>query len=551
MPERETLEVDVLFIGAGPAGLAGAIRLAQLAKAAAKDLNVTVIEKAKEVGSHICSGAVMDPKALRELIPDFEAKGAPLESPVKEDYVSFMTEEEAVYLPFLPPSLRQEGNYIISLGQMVRWLGTEAESLGVNLFPGFPAVDALYEKGRVIGVRTGDKGIDKHGQKKPNYEPGVDIRAKVTIVNEGPRGSLTRILSERFGLTEGRAPQVYATGVKEIWELPEGHTRAGRVIHTMGWPLKSDAFGGGFLYTMSKDRMDIGFVLGLDYRDPYLDPHQEFQRWKTHPKIRSFLEHGKLVEYGAKAIPEGGWEAVPKLQMPGALLAGDSAGFLDGQRLKGVHLAMKSGMLAAETAFEALGQGDVSEKALESYTKRVESSYIKKELWKSRNFKKGFKLGFYAGLLGAAAGEFTDGWSPFGGVSIKPGHTRMKSIRSYHGSESAPPPRIQFDDKLTFSKLSDVYLSGTLHDEDQPCHLHVLDPKICVERCAKEFGNPCQHFCPAAVYEWVKRDAEDVGHLQINFSNCVHCKTCDIMDPYEVIRWVPPEGGGGPAYKQL
>jgi electron-transferring-flavoprotein dehydrogenase len=551
MPERETLEVDVLFVGAGPAGLAGAIRLSQLAKAAGKDLSVTVIDKAKEVGSHICSGAVMDPKALRELIPDFEAQGAPLESPVKEDYVSFLTEGEAVFLPFLPPSLRQEGNYIISLGQMVRWLGRQAESLGVNLFPGFPAVDALLEKGRVLGVRTGDKGIDKHGQKKPNYEPGVDIRAKVTIVNEGPRGSLTRILSEQFGLAEGRAPQVYATGVKEIWELPEGQTHAGRVIHTLGWPLKSDAFGGGFIYTLSKDRIDLGFVLGLDYRDPYLDPHQEFQRWKTHPKIRALLEHGKAVEYGAKAIPEGGWEAVPKLEMPGALLAGDSAGFLDAQRLKGVHLAMKSGMLAAETAFEAIGRGDVSEKALGSYTKRVEASYIKQELWKSRNFKKGFKLGFYAGLAGAAAGEYTGGWSPFSALSMKPGHTRMTSIRRYYGSEGTPPAPIKFDDTLTFSKLSDVYLSGTLHDEDQPCHLHVLDPKICVERCTKEFGNPCQHFCPAAVYEWVKRDPEDPGHLQINFSNCVHCKTCDIMDPYDVIRWVPPEGGGGPAYKNL
>ncbi|HLF93857.1 MAG TPA: electron-transfer flavoprotein:ubiquinone oxidoreductase, partial [Planctomycetota bacterium] len=475
MPDHEILEVDVLFVGAGPAGLGGAIRLAQLAKAAGTALNITVIEKAKEIGAHSCSGAVMDPKSLRELIPDFEAQGAPIESPVEDDLVWFLTESEGVHLPFLPPSLRQDGNVIISLGQMVRWLGKHAEAMGVNVFPGFPAVDALVESGRVVGVRTGDKGIDRHGQKKANFEAGVDIKAKVTVVGEGPRGSLTRILTDRFKLADGRAPQVYATGVKEIWELPPGTTHKGRVIHTMGWPLKSDTFGGGFIYTMSRDRIDIGFVVGLDYRDPFTDPHHEFQRFKTHPRIRAILEHGKPVEYGAKTIPEGGWEAVPKLCMPGALLVGDSASLLDARKLKGVHLALKSGMLAAETAFEAIGKGDVSETGLAPYVDRVESSFIKKELWASRNFKKGFKLGFEAGVLGAAAGEFTDGWSPFGGLEVKAGHTRMRPLK-----KGARPERIKFDDQVTFSKLSDIYLSGTIHDEDQPCHLHVLDPKICV-----------------------------------------------------------------------
>jgi len=546
MPDREILEVDALFVGAGPAGLAGAIRLAQLAKAAGKALNITVIDKAKEVGAHTCSGAVMDPRALRELIPDFEAQGAPIESPVVEDLVWFMTRDEGVGLPYLPPSLRQHGNLIISLGQMVRWLARQAEALGISVFPGFPAVDALFEGGRVIGVRTGDKGVDRHGGKKANYEPGVDIKAKITIVGEGPRGSLTRILGDRFKLAEGRAPQVYATGVKEIWELPAGSTHQGRVIHTMGWPLPNESFGGGFIYTMSRDRIDLGFVIGLDYRDPSTDPHHEFQRWKTHPRIRAILEHGKPVEYGAKTIPEGGWEAVPKLFMPGAMLVGDSASLLDARKLKGVHLAMKSGMLSAETAFEALGKDDLSEKALSAYHDRVEASFIRKELWASRNFKKGFKLGFYAGVLGAAAGEFTDGWSPFGGLEVKAGHTRMKAMKP-----GPAPERLKFDDTLTFSKLSDIYLSGTVHEEDQPCHLHVLEPSICVDRCVKEYGNPCQHFCPAAVYEWVKRDAADAGRLQINFSNCVHCKTCDIMDPYDIIRWVPPEGGGGPAYQNL
>ncbi|MBI3855495.1 MAG: electron transfer flavoprotein-ubiquinone oxidoreductase, partial [Planctomycetes bacterium] len=414
----------------------------------------------------------------------------------------------------------------------------------VNVFPGFPAVDALIENGRVAGVRTGDKGVDKQGQRKANYEAGVDIKAKVTIVGEGPRGSLTRILSDRFKLAEGRAPQVYATGVKEIWEMPQGSTPKGRVIHTMNWPLPHETFGGGFIYTMSKDRIDLGFVTGLDYRDPFTDPHHNLQKFKTHPKIRTLLDGGKMIEYGAKTIPEGGWAAVPKLQMDGAMLAGDSASLLDAQRLKGVHLALKSGMLAAETAFEAIEKGDSTEKTLSAYTERVDASYIKAELWKARNFKKGFKFGLMGGALGAAAGEFTGGWSPFEFVRIPAGHTRMKSLEKVHGSAAAKPDKIKFDDKLTFSKLSDIYASGTIHDEDQACHLHVLDPKICVDRCTKEFGNPCQHFCPAAVYEWV-------GKLQINFSNCVHCKTCDIMDPYDIIRWVPHEGGGGPAYQNL
>jgi electron-transferring-flavoprotein dehydrogenase len=551
MPDRETLEVDVLFVGAGPAGLAGAIRLAQLARAAGKEISISVIDKAREIGAHTCSGAVMDPKALRELLPDFEARGAPVESPVEEDFVWFLTREECAILPFTPPSLRQHGNLIISLGQMVRWMGKQAEAAGVNVFAGFPAVEAILEGGRVAGVRTGDKGIDRHGQKRATYEPGVDIRAKVTVVGEGPRGSLTRILSEKFGLAEGRSPQVYATGVKEIWELPPGTTHRGRVIHTMGWPLPTDTFGGGFIYTMSRDRIDIGFVVGLDYRDPFTDPHHELQRLKTHPKVRAILERGKLVEYGAKTIPEGGWEAVPKLAMAGAMLAGDSAGLLDGQRLKGVHLAMKSGMLAAETAFEALERGDFSEKGLSAYPSRVEASYIRKELWKSRNFKKGFKLGFVPGLLGAAAGEFTNGWSPFSILPVGPGHERMKTVREAHGTAGAKPDRIAFDDRLTFSKLSDVYHSGTVHEEDQPCHLKVLEPSICTDRCTAEYGNPCQHFCPAAVYEWVRKDEADTGRLQINFSNCVHCKTCDIMDPYGIIRWVPPEGGGGPGYQNL
>jgi electron-transferring-flavoprotein dehydrogenase len=365
----------------------------------------------------------------------------------------------------------------------------------------------------------------------------------MTIIAEGGRGALARLLADRFKLNEGRAAQVYATGVKEVWELPPGHFHKGRVIHTMGWPLKQDAYGGGFIYELSRNRIAIGFVVGLDYRDPFLDPHHEFQRFKTHPKIRALLEGGKMVEYGAKTLPEGGWEAVPKPAMPGAMLVGDAAGFLDALRLKGVHHAIKSGMLAAESAFEAL---DDPSKATEAYEKNASDSSIGKELRASRHFKKGFKLGFIPGVIGAAAGEATGGWSAFAAVLLEEGHRHMRTVKRYHGADGAKPERLAFDEKTTFQKMTSVYNSGTTHEEDQPCHLRVDKPELCAERCTREYGNPCQYFCPAGVYEWV-----EPGKLQINASNCVHCKTCDIMDPYGIIRWVPPEGGGGPGYVNL
>jgi len=548
--ERETMDVDVLFVGAGPAGLAGAIRLGQLAKQAGRTLSIMLIEKAREIGAHALSGAVMNPVSLRELLPDYEAQGCPIEAKVSDDLIYFMTEHDALILPVNPPALDHHGDFIMTLGTFTRWLAGVAEKSGVDVFAGFPAAQVLVENNHVVGVRTGDKGIDKHGQPKANHEPGIDIRAKVTVFGEGPRGTCTRQLINHFRLDQGRRPQVYATGVKEIWELPEGHVHPGRVIHTMGWPLKTDAFGGGFIYSMSKNRLNVGFVVGLDYKDPFLDPHHELQRFKTHPKIRAMLEGGKLVEYGAKAIPEGGWDAVPKLCAPGAMIAGDSAGLLDAMRLKGVHLAMKSGMLAAETAWDALEADDFTEKTLSKYAARVEASFIKRELYKSRHFKNGFKINFHAGMAGAGFLQFF-GFSPFADVPVPEGHKAMKTVKEYYGRADAKPERIKFDDKLTFSKLTSVYNAGTIHEEDQPCHLKVLDPDLCVNRCVKEFGNPCQHFCPAAVYEWQKKDDADVGHLMINFSNCVHCKTCDIMDPYGIIRWTPPEGGGGPAWQNL
>jgi len=550
MPEREVLEVDVLIVGAGPAGLAAAITLGRRAKQAGKPLSIMLIEKAREIGAHGVSGAVVDDRSLRELFPNYEADGCPIEGRVRENQLWYLTESDSVAAPFIPPTLDDTGDPILSLAQMVRWMAGVAEQSGVDVFPGFPGVSLILEKGTVVGVRTGDKGIDKHGKPKANFEPGVDIRAKVTILGEGPRGHLTRELVSTFKLDAGRGPQLYSTGVKEIWQLPAGAVPEGRVVLTMGWPLRSEEFGGSFIYSLANNRLCVGFVVGLDYKDPFQDPHLLLQRFKTHPKIRAMLEGGTMVEYGAKTIPVGGWDAVPKLCAPGAMLIGDSAALLDAFRLKGIHLAIKSGMLAAETAWEAVESGDASEKTLEGYARRVDDSYIKTELHRTRDFKKGFKLGFIPGMIGAGSLQLF-GFSPFSWVKLKEGHTRMQTVEKYHGAADAKPEKIPFDGKLTFSKVHDVYHSGTIHDEDTPCHLKVLEPDLCTSRCAKEYGNPCQHFCPAAVYEWVKKDAADVGNLHINFSNCVHCKTCDVMDPYGIIRWVPPEGGGGPGWKNL
>jgi electron-transferring-flavoprotein dehydrogenase len=541
MTDRETLEVDLLIVGGGPAGLAAAIRARQLAPT----LNVCLIEKAKQVGAHGISGAVMDPKALAELLPDFRARGCPIESDVTEDFVWFLTEADCLSLPVIPPPLRQHGNVVLSLARLTVWMGEQAEAAGVEIFAGFPGADLLLDGARVVGVRTADKGVDREGRPKPNFEPGVDVRAKVTILAEGPRGHLARILTRRFDLEARANPQTYATGVKEVWDFPEGHVHAGRVIHTMGFPLKPDTFGGGFIYGMTSSRLAVGFVVGLDYPDPFLDPHHELQRFKTHPAVASILSGGAMVEYGAKTIPEGGYFAIPKLAAPGAMLVGDSASLLDPMRLKGVHTAIKSGMLAAETAVEAIRAGDVGDSALARYEQRLRASWIERELYASRFFKHGFKYGMIAGLVNAGIGQLTGGWSPLG-RRMEPGHRLMKRVADYHGAPDARPERIAFDDRLTFRKTTDVFHSGTIHEENAPCHLKVADPGICVDRCTREYGNPCQHFCPAAVYEWLAP-----GRLQINFANCVHCKTCDIMDPYGIIQWVPPEGGGGPAWKRL
>jgi electron-transferring-flavoprotein dehydrogenase len=521
----------------------------------------------------------MDPRGLAELIPDFVEQGAPLESPVKDDQFLYLTRNRAIRSPINPPPLNNHGYYIVSLNRLTGWLGEKCEEAGVNIFPEFPGADLLYdENDRVLGVRTGDKGIDKEGKPKANFEPGVDLLAKVTVLGEGVRGSLTKKLIRRLGLDEDREPQVYSLGVKELWELPDDRYPAGCVTHTLGFPSDQWTYGGGWIYGMQNRVLNIGYVTGLDYRDPLIDPHAEFQKFKTHPFVAKLLEGGKMIRYGAKAIAAGGWNAMPRMYSDGVLIVGDSAGFLNAARLKGIHSAIKSGMLAAETIFEALLAEDFSAAKLQPFEARVKESWIAPELRRYRNFHAGFRHGRWLGMANAGLQYITGGraWGIFDRDHQEPGHEAMRKLSSFsYNGESAPRYKdLRFDKQLTFDKVTDVYHAAVGHDEDQPAHLHVLDKNICATRCAEEYGNPCQRFCPAAVYEMVdvgthasgapgvtepraiargaNTDAEVFSaprrQLQINFSNCVHCKTCDIMDPYQIINWVTPEGGGGPDY---
>jgi electron-transferring-flavoprotein dehydrogenase len=556
--ERETLETGVLIVGAGPAGLSCALRLAQLFKAHNEQIqagrnsapalsteNIYVLEKAGEIGAHCLSGAVLDPRALREMIPDFQAQGAPLETPVTADAVYYLTPSRSWKLPVNPPFFNNHGNYIISLNKFIKWLGGLVEREGINLFAGFAGSEILLEGSQVRGVRTDDKGVDKDDKRKSNFQAGYDLRARVTVFAEGPRGSLTKQLVKRLELDRGRNPQVYTAGVKELWEIPAGRVRAGQVIHTAGWPLSSRQFGGGFIYAPGETRLAVGLVSGLDCEDPRFDPHNAFQRFKTHPLVKSLLEGGEMVRYGAKTIPEGGYFSIPQTAMDGALIAGDSAGFLNSQRLKGIHLAMKSGMLAAETVFDALVKNDFSAATLGAYESKWRSSWMRDELWKVRNFHQGFEKGFWAGAIHGALQFLTGGRGLHARYACRPDHTHMKKLVEI-GAQ--PMGKNKADGKLTFDKLSDVYHSSTHHEEDQPSHLRIADFDICNDRCAREYGNPCQYFCPAAVYEMEEKPAGPGKRLKLNPSNCVHCKTCDIADPYEIITWVCPEGGGGPHY---
>ena len=542
-------------MGGGPAGLSAAYRLAALQRERGGDpLSVAVLEKARASGAHMLSGAVLDPAALDELVPDWRARKAPLETPVRDDRVYFLTRNRALRFPVTPPPLRNHGHYVISLNRFVKWLAGLVEEAGVDVFTGFAGSEVLLEGDRVVGVRTGDRGVDRHGARKPTFEPGVDIRAAVTIFADGVRGNLTKTLIRRFALDEGRLPQAYALGIKELWEVPAGRMQPGAVIHTLGYPLRFEEFGGGFVYALPDGRVAVGFVAGLDYRDPFFDPHVAFQRFKRHRLVAGLLADGQMVRYGAKALPEGGWHAVPRCHLPGGLLAGDAAGFLNSMRLKGIHLAMRSGMCAAEAAFEAVRAGDASAARLARYGELIEQGRIRAELYPVRNVHQSFGRGLLAGLAYSALALVSGGWWLRDPMPAEPGHQRLARVAPA-GAGTTPPaadPGVPIDRTLTFDKLTNVHFSGTRHDEDQPSHLLVHDTDLCRTRCLEEYRNPCTRFCPANVYEIIDAtDGSPGKQLQINASNCVHCKTCDIMDPYQIIDWVPPEGGGGPQYEGM
>jgi electron-transferring-flavoprotein dehydrogenase len=549
----ETLDVDVLIVGGGPAGLSAALRLALLQKARGGDpLSIALLEKARDAGAHSLSGAILDISALRELIPDFKAKSAPFATPVHRDHVYFLTRKSRFRFPIVPPPLQNHGHYIVSLNLFVRWLAEQLEAEGgVDVFTGFAGREVLLDGARVVGVRTGDRGIAKDGSKKPEFEPGVEIRAKVTIFCDGVRGNLTKELVRRLSLSQDREPEQYAVGLKELWEVPQDRVEAGTVIHSLGYPLEQSQFGGGFVYAMPKGQLSLGFVVGLDYHDPLFDPHIAFNRFKQHPFVSELLNGGTLIRYGAKALPEGGWNTIPRTYMDGGLIAGDAGGFLNSMRLKGIHLAMRTGMLAAETAFEAIREGDTSAGSLKRYQDKIDSGPVRAELYPVRNVHQAFGYGLFAGLAFAGITLATGGrW--FENLHGKPGHERMKMLAWYYGLDvpvSRTSSATTIDRKLTFDKVTNVHYSGTAHDEDQPSHL-LVHTEVCASVCGPEYGHPCVRFCPANVYEIVREPGQPV-RLQINASNCVHCKTCDIMDPYQVITWVPPEGGGGPQYNGM
>ena len=578
MAERETLEVDVLVVGAGVAGLSCAIHLFdQIAlvhrlhpeRKVAKP-NVLIIEKGANVGDHVLSGCVLDTRALSELIPDWKNQDAPVTQPVTEEEIALLTPTMKISLPWplVPPYLHNEGHYVVSLGAVTRWLGVQAKKRGIEILEGVAGAELVTFGQTVLGVVCGDTGLDKKGKPGPNHQPGARIHARVTVFAEGVRGSLTKKLIRFGNLDADRHPQTYATGVKELWELPAGAFPAGKVLHTLGYPLQPgphqinavETFGGSFLYGMDETHLAIGLVAGLDYKDPSLDPHNEFNRLKLHPAIRPILEKGKLLAYGAKAIPEGGYYSMPRFYGDGFLIVGDAASFLNSARLKGAHLAIKSGMLAAEAVAGALSLRDFSMKSLGHYEDLFQTSWAREELYAVRNWRaayaKGVATGGFHDLLQRATGGrgLTD---PF---PVEADHETFELLAKRHPG-GKKPERVIPDGKLTFDKVTAVFHSGTVHEEQQPCHLVVPDPGLCVYRCTMEYGNPCQHFCPAAVYEWIppKPTAEfgaqwgapSKGSLNINAGNCVHCKTCDIKDPYGNITWVAPEGGGGPRYQKL
>ena len=563
--EREEMPVDVLFVGAGPANLAASIHLMNLIEAHNERIEageideeeldepmIAILEKGSEVGAHQLSGAVLDPRALSELIPDWrEDDEFPVERWVETEEMVFLTNQSKLRAPWLPPELINHGKPIVSLGKLCAWLAEIAEEKGVNIFAEFAGTELLYEGDTVVGVRTGDKGVGPDGQPLPNFEPGMDLTSPVTVLGEGPRGHLARKLIERHHLDADSNPMTYEIGCKELLELPEGSFPQGFCAHGIGYPLDMQTFGGWFLYTMGGDTACIGLLVSLDAADPMMDCHFLLQKLKSHPYIRSLLGggKGKVVKYGAKTVTIGGWGSIPKLYTDGAMIVGDSASFLNPLRIKGIHLSMKSGMLAAEAAFEAMVSGDASAETLRLYKERLDTSWIREEMESSKNFHAGFGKGILPGVVKAGLG-----WTFGPGATLEPfgeDHAHMATLAEYYDNGPVELEQIDFDGTYLVDKLTDVYHSGTKHDEHQPAHLHIVDTEVCATQCAEEYGNPCTRFCPAQVYNMVTNEESGRAEMQVDFSNCVHCKTCDIRDPYQIITWVPPQAGEGPEYGVL